>query len=344
MRTMGRILVNWRITLASLFSVLLIASAYLLARSIESPPAAQASTETALLKAIAAKDSDSDGLPDWEEVLYGTDPQATDSFHLGMTDGEAVAKGLVIPKAIADTPVVPPTATALGTDGLPPPPAEGTLTAAFAQSFFTLYLAAKQNVGGADLTDAQIHDIANQALSTLAASIAPAAEYKKAADLTVAGSGAAALTAFAADAEKLLRKNSNNATTTELVYLKNAQNGDTTAFAYLSAIAKSYRDSAVGLSALPVPRELVAADLELVNALMRMSKIISDFTLVTADPLTAILALTQYPLAVQDLAKAFMDMGSVYTIAGVHLPAETPGAAFVNLMADVPGSRVKPQL
>lgn len=341
---MGRILVNWRITFASLFSVLLIASAYLLARSIESPPIAQASTETALLQAIAAKDSDNDGLPDWEEVLYGTNANATDSFQLGMTDGEAVAKGLVVPKAIADIPAAPSTAITVGTDGLPPPPAEGTLTAAFAQSFFTLYMEAKQSVGGADLTDTQIRDIANKALSTLAASVAPATEYKKAADLSVSGSGAAALTMFSADAERLLRKNSNNATTTELVYLKNAQNGDTTAFAYLSAIAKSYRDSAVGLSALSVPRELVAADLELVNALMRMSKIISDFTLVNADPLTAILALTQYPLVMQDLAKAFTDIGSVYAVAGVHLPAGTPGAAFVNLMADVPSTRAKPQL
>ena len=126
------------------FSVALVGGAYFLARGFESPRAAEASTETELLKAIATKDSDKDGLPDWEESLYGTDPRLTDTFKLGMTDGEAVAKGLIVPKAIADIAVTPSSPASLDADGLPPPPAEGTLTAAFAKSFFTLFIAAKQ--------------------------------------------------------------------------------------------------------------------------------------------------------------------------------------------------------
>src|SRR3990167_5251431 len=100
MHTMGQILQNWRVITAILFSAVLIVGAFVLARGIESPSSAQASEETALLHAIATKDSDSDGLPDWEEALYGTDPHNQDSFHLGMSDGEAVAKGLIVPKAI----------------------------------------------------------------------------------------------------------------------------------------------------------------------------------------------------------------------------------------------------
>jgi len=60
----GEIFKHRNIIAATLFSVVLIVGAYMFARGIESPQVAQASTETALLQAIASKDSDSDGLPD----------------------------------------------------------------------------------------------------------------------------------------------------------------------------------------------------------------------------------------------------------------------------------------
>src|ERR1035437_1193625 len=38
-------------------------------------------------------DSDSDGLPDWKEVLYGTDPHKADTDGDGTPDGEEIALG-----------------------------------------------------------------------------------------------------------------------------------------------------------------------------------------------------------------------------------------------------------
>ena len=326
---------DWRIIAATLFSTVLITGAYLLARGVGTPQVAQASTETALLQAIATKDSDSDGLPDWEEALYGTDPHNPDTFHLGMTDGEAVAKGLIVPKAIADVPVAtssPVTASSIDSS-LPAAPADGTITATFAKNFFTLYLAAKQANGGADLSETQMNDVANQAMSTLSASITPAPDFKSAQELLVSGSGPDALKAFAVSAEAVLQKNTSTATTSEINYLKDAvENNDGTAFAHIASIAKSYRDSAAGLAVLPVPQELAADDLTLVNAMMRIGEITADFTRASSDPPAAILALQQYPQAVLTLSSAFTHIGSVYGAADISLPAGAPGASFVNLM------------
>src|SRR3989338_7430484 len=122
-----RIFGNWHVLAATLFSVMLIAGVYVLGHDIELPSRAQASTESALLQAIATKDVDGDGLPDWEEILCGTSPSATDTFHLGMTDGEAVIRGLIVPKAIADIPVAGSETSPSGA------PSEGTITAAFAK-------------------------------------------------------------------------------------------------------------------------------------------------------------------------------------------------------------------
>ncbi|MFA5997830.1 MAG: hypothetical protein WC814_00310 [Candidatus Paceibacterota bacterium] len=333
---MGRILENWRVLIAALLAMGLIVGSFMLARGIESPRSAQASAETALLQAIASKDTDGDGLPDWEEALYGTSSSTADTFKLGMTDGEAVARGLIVPKAISDIAVKTSAPADADADGLPPPAAEGTLTAAFAQHFFTLYLAAKEANGGANLSESGMASIANEALSSLSSAITAAPDFKAAKDLKVSGSGPEALKAFAAAAEAVLRKNTTSATKNEVLYLEDAvQKNDARALSYIAGIAKGYRESAVGLSMLAVPQELVADDLALINAMVRISEIITDFARVNDDPLAAMLALGQYPAAVQSLGEAFIRVGAQYRDAGISLSAGTPGAAFVNLISDL---------
>ena len=340
---MGNIPGTWRVIGATLFSAALVVGAYVVARGASSPRVAEASTETALLQAIATKDSNGDGLPDWEKALYGipVNSTTTDYFHLGMTDGQAVAQGLIVPKAIADIPAAAsssPAAAASVTDSsLPPPPASGTITAAFAKNFFMLYLAAKQMRGGAALSQTDMSNVAQEALRQLAQSVTPAPDFKSMQNITVTGSGTDALEAFAASAEAVFLKNTSNATTSEIRYLQYAiqNNNDAGALAHIASIAKAYRDTAAGLSALPVPQELAADDLSLINALARMSGILSDFTRVGTDPLATILALNQYPQAVLSLSTAFLHIGQVYATSGVVLPANAPGASFVNLISNI---------
>ncbi len=307
------------------------------------PATAQASEETALLQAIATKDSDADGLPDWEEQLYGTDSQNPDTRNLGMTDGEAVAKGLIIPKAIADITVATSSPLQTGEYGLPPPPAEGTMTAAFTKNFFALYLDAKQANGGADLSQQQLADVQNKALASLTNAVIVAPNFKSARDLTVSGSGPDALRAFAVTAEAIFLANTTSSTKSELAYLSDAlQKNDTSALDHIASISKAYRSGAAGLSALPVPVELAADVLTFINALARLSEIDSDFTRVNSDPLAAILALGQYPGAVQVLGTALLRINTIYANAGVRFATGEPGASFVNLITDVAVPAKKP--
>ncbi len=337
---MGQILRHWRIPFATLFSVALIIGAYMLAKSVESPALAQASAETALLQAIAAKDSDADGLSDWEEALYGTDPHQTDTNHLGMTDGEAVKKGLVVPKVMANLAAASSASNA--SDGVNyaaaglTAPTEGTLTDAFAKNFFALYLTAKEANGGVNLTGAQTSALAEQAMEQLSQAIVPAASFKKAADMTVSGTGPDALRAFAIAAEAVLRKNATDATKSEIEYFQDAvQSDDASARAHLRSLADAYRASAIGIAVLPVPKELAAVDLAIVNAIMRLSEIDRDFSRVDTDPLAAMLALQQFRKTELAAEQAFTTLAAIYRVNGVSLPRGAPGASFVNLMADI---------
>ncbi len=341
---MGNVPKIWRIVGAVFFSITLIVGAYMLGHGVESPNVAEASTETALLQAIATKDSNGDGLPDWEKTLYGipVNSTTTDYFHLGMTDGEAVAKGLIVPKAIVDiqASTSSPAQAVSADSSLPPPPPDGTITASFAKNFFMLYLAAKQANGGAPLSQTDITNVTQEALRQLSQSITPAPDFKSMQNLTVAGSGPDALKSFAAAAEAVLLKNTSNATTSEIHYLQYAvqDSNDTDALTHIASIAKAYRDTAAGLAALPVPQELAGDDLALINALARTSEILSDFTRVNTDPLATMLALNQYPQAVLSMSTAFLHIGQIYANAGITLPPGTPGSSFVNLMTSVTAS------
>jgi hypothetical protein len=321
----GEIFKNWRVLIATIFSLALIVGAYVLARGVVSPPIAEASVETALLQAIATKDSTGDGLPDWEKSLYGIPVNATttDYFNLGMTDGEAVAQGLIVPKAIADIPSATST------------PTEDTLTYAFAKDFFTLYLSEKEANNGNDLTDDQISALEDQAMNQLSQNIAQPADFKTMADINVSGTGPDALRAFAIAAENVFKKNMSNATTSEIQSLQDAvMNNDAGALSQLATASQIYREYAAGLAVLPVPQELATDDLALINAMMLRSEADDDLTRVNTDPLTAILALQQFSQTESDFWNAFSDIGSIYASAGVVLPAGTPGASFVNLIAN----------
>jgi hypothetical protein len=318
-----------------LFSAALIGGAFVLANSATDPPIAEASEESALLAAVATRDSDSDGLSDWEEALYGTSPDKADSRELGMTDGEAVAKGLIVPQAIADVPVSSTASGDIVSPDLPPAAAEGTLTAAFSRNIFTRYLDALQASEG-ELSDTDLADIANQALGELGASITAAPPFKRAQDLTVQGSGREAMKAFAAAADAVMRANTTTASKSEVFYLADhLQNGDAKALEHIRSLAKLYRGTAAGLAALPVPKELAGDSLALVNAFARMSEATNDFALVDDDPLVTMLALNQYPNAVLALGNAFIKIMNDYRDAGITFTPGEKGGAFVNIIENI---------
>lgn len=344
---MGRIARNWRVLVATTGAVILVGGSYWISHSVGTPPQAQASEETALLQQIATKDSNGDGVPDWEKQLYGIPLNATttDYFHLGMTDAQAIAKGLIVPKAVADLPAATSTsavAAPLVDSSLPPAPAAGTLTDAFAKSFFTLYLAAKQQNGGANLTQVQTQQIAQQAMAQFAAGISAAPDFKTLQDLATASNTADALRAYATAAGTVFATNTANASTSEIVYLRQAVQdpaNDAVPLAHIASIAKLYRQTAVGLATLPVPTSLAPYDLAIINAFARLSGILSDFTKVDTDPMAAMLAIQQYPAAIQQLGDGLIGINKVYITANVSFPQGDPGAAFVNIIPSIAASQ-----
>ena len=328
---------HWRIAGATLFSVVVVIASYLTVHNIQSPDHASASAEGDLLKAIAAKDTDRDGLADWEESLYGTDPKNPDTRGLGMTDSEAIQKGLIVPKALAE--ITSATSTEmqnLADPNLPAAPADGSLTATFSQNFFTRYLATVKNSADGNLSEADLKKIATDSLAELAASVVKSPDYKSARDLKISESGVEAFKAYAADAEAAVASQHHTATKSEVFYLQDLANSDSKdAIVQMASIAKAYRMSAASLSAVTVPKDLATAHLNLINAFARLGALVDDFTRLDSDPLVTMMALQQYPDAVLRLGNTLIAVGNAYKRAGIVLSADEKGATFVNMMTTI---------
>lgn len=326
--------IPWRTLTAALFAAALIIGAYVIARDTGSPAQVEASAESDLLEKLAARDSDNDGLRDWEEALYATNPQVADTRKLGMTDGEAVSKGLIVP--ISPAALTTSSSTSSTIDPSIPVPAEGTITRALAESFVTKYFDAVDRSASGNLTQAELRKLSDSILAELSDSIIPAPDFRTRDSIKVTGSGPDALRTYAVTAEAVFRAHRTTATDVDISYLKRAlEDGDQGVYPQLLSIAKGYQDTAAGLAVIPVPSEMVEGHLALINSMARLSKIVADFTRADSDPFATLLALRQYPEAMKLLGTGFIYTHKTYVTAGVTFGSGEPGGAFVNLIEGV---------
>jgi hypothetical protein len=291
-------------------------------------PAANAASTQALLQAYATRDSDGDGLPDWEEALYGLDPHNAHSFSPDMTDGEAVARGLVKPKfLISDTA----SSTASTTDDLDGSvSAPGSLTAQFSQILLTQYLTESSNDDGTP-SDTDLTTAAQIALQTFAQTNEHQNEYTIA-QVQVGNTGQDAMKKYAADAENVFAENNPGTQENELIYFSDVvEKNDPNALKNLIAIGNSYTDMAPAFMKLQVPIEAENSHLEIANAMYRLGADVTDMSMLNSDPLRAYFGLAQYQADAQSLSKGVADIGTIFSTEQVTIPQSVPGYYFIKL-------------
>ncbi len=297
--------------------------------------AANAESTHELLVSYAAKDSDSDGLPDWEEALYGTDPNNPHSVNADVTDGQAVAQGLVKPKFSTAT-TTPVDASSIPGAAVGPQ----TVTDQFARTLFSDYLSSH---GSTQPTPEEIATFVERKLSTLKADQQVATAFNVG-QVRVAGTGSDALLAYAASVEQLYLRYQTNDTENEIEYLSDASTkSDPKALVRIAVIGKAYTSIGQGLMKLSVPKELATAHLQLANSMVRLGGLITDMSYLDADPFRAVLAFQQYQDASTAMYQALSYLNNSYSAEGVTINQNVPGSRFYATM--VLGSSVvaKPQ-
>ncbi|MDR3547881.1 MAG: hypothetical protein P4M11_06405 [Candidatus Pacebacteria bacterium] len=287
-----------RILGAVVIAGVLIGGAYLLSNpSLFAPSAANAQSTQALLQAYAEQKG-SNGLPLWENQLMAT---ASSTAWATTTSDITMA-----PAPIA---------------------ASGTLTDQFAQNLFTQYM---QQEGNNTPSDQDINSFAQSAIQSLVQQHSQQDTYTEA-NLKVAGTGPAALKAYAAAVEQVVSDNEVPSNESELDYFADAiEKNQTAGLKVVASIGSSYTALAPALIAISVPSEAQKAHLEMANAFARMGSDITDMSTYESDPLRAYLGLSAYETDAGTLASSFSDMAAVFNGDQVTLTSQDSGYDFYN--------------
>lgn len=309
------------ITVASVIALVLVGGAFALSGPIPFlTPRVNAESTHDLLVAYAAKDTDADGLPDWEEALYGTDPNNSHSVNATVLDGQAVAEGLVKPKFATATTTPVDAASIPGTNAGPQ-----TVTDQFARDLFNQYLAQR---GSGDATPEDIASFVEQRVAALADQHTVPNAYNQG-QVRISGTGPDALLTYAADMEAAFNRHPLPKGADVMTDLGLATtNTDAAAIARLAGTGKVYAAIAQDMMKIEVPKEAASSHLVLANALMHLSGTVTDLSMLASDPIRSMLSIGNYPSQVDDFTRALTTLYTLYTNEGVSIDKGEPGSHF----------------
>lgn len=308
-----------RISAATLLALLMVGTSYVLSGpSFLSSRFASAETSEELLKAYAAKDSDGDALPDWQEALYGTDPNKAISNSFGIPDGQAVLEGKLNPNTLASQLPSSQEGTTTTADLLAsipvPDAAPGSITEQFSHDFFQSYMQAS---GGQPLdSDSQQKLVAN-----LLAEFTQKAKTKLSSTYTLVSVHTNATISTAQYSEEIatiLQSHDVSANAGEPLVLMNAliQNNDESARPKLRALADSYGAISTDLREASVPPQLAPQHLALIRGFDELHKATVAVADYEHDPLGVMGALAIYQPSSQSIMDAFKGIATVILSTG----------------------------
>lgn len=319
-----------RISAASFLALLLVGGSYLLSGpTIFTHNTANAESTEELLKAYSAKDTDGDGLPDWQEALYGTDPNKADTDGDGISDGEAARKGMLTPNALASQ--LPGsqqgTTTPLTSADLPGvDPAPDSITEQFSQAFFQSYVQASNGTpmtaeAQQALTQQLLADFSARAAQVLASPYTVVAVHTKRDE---------DLSTYASSVEQILKDNEVAEGAGDPLVLMNdlLQNSSESARKKLTTLANAYGAIRDGLLATTVPPAYADEHLELIRSFDSLSKATMMITRYEKDPVGVLGALTLYKPADQGVIHSLSGIATGLLAQGEPAPGE-PGAYII---------------
>lgn len=299
-----------RIFVAVLIAGGFIGTAFYLTSSSSLFSSVTAQSTDELLESYAALDTDADGLPDWQEALYGTDPNNPESVEAGVLDADAVARGLVSPKFLSEE------SSAGGEITIPvDQAAANTLTDRFSRLFFSQYLAGRNAVAPTSEQIQQfVADATADVLSERAPDYLPVSLVVRGTDDTATG-----VAAYVSAVDAALIASGGQGGENELAYFDAAIKGDTEAADRMQSIAAVYRASAERMKAVLVPPSLVSAHAEATSAIYGLSIAVDDMAAYKADPLRAFVGIRKYKDYADSMSTSFAEIRTTVEARGVDL-------------------------
>jgi len=240
------------------------------------------------LNKLSQKDSDNDGLADWEEALYGTNPNNPDTDGDGTSDGKEVElERNPLIKGPKDSLVQKTDATATSTE-----PENLSLTDTFARNFFTQYVNMQQS--GTKVTVDNAESVAKSYLKTATLPTVTAKQYS-ANELTLIDSNQTSLKNYQQTLAGIFNKYWPAGSTNELAIMQKAfVNNNPNALADMNKVIAKYQEVSKGLLSTPVPKLAVSLHLNMINTLSTYIQTLKMIQLAYTDPLSGLVGLNEY--------------------------------------------------
>ena len=282
--------------------------------------------DAAQLKAqlLSEKDTDGDGLKDWEEVLWGTDPNNPDTDGDGTPDGVEVKEGRnPLVKGPNDT--LSSTQSSTTTGSLDTAAQENlTSTQTIGRELFAKYLALRNPDGTMDPT------IQTELISSLMQSPELQKQYVKYSATSVAAAKSEtpdSIKVYGNAIETINQKYSPNSNETELDIIQiTIQTGDLTELKKLDPIAKGYNSILSALLKVPVPPSAQEAHINLLNALAEVFSDVQDMQHYSDDPVVALRGVINYTSAsASDFLNAWQALKDYFAEKGIVFGPNEPG-------------------
>lgn len=287
----------------------------------------EAGTLESIVSIAGNIDSDADGLKDWEEALFKSDPNNKDTDGDGTQDGEEVKLGR--------NPTVPGPK-----DQLPKYNAEGnspessfenlSATDKLARQLFAEYAQVKHSGGTIDAETQKrlIQSVINSAEDNKTIRL-----YTEGELVVVKDNSQLSLRKYASDMEIIQVKNAiPEGKDTELTTFNKALNGDNfSELKKLEPIAARYDTIVKSMLNTSVPKEVVPHHLNLLNAISSISQSVKEMSKLEADPLLAIGGFSQYVKTAKYIPEIYKNINKFYTDKKITLYYGEGGYYFVNL-------------
>lgn len=280
------------------------------------------SVNSAELAPISEADQDNDGLKDWEEALWGTNPAHPDSDGDGTNDAEEVGANrnpmLAGPNDIL---LKPSSGSTASTDGQP-----FSYTDEFARQVFAQYFSLSQS-GGFNNEKAVLASTDAFVKKTLSEEMPDVYDKN---DITIIPETKEGLRVYGNAVGLIAQKYSAASTgTNELIILKNALTSqDESDMEGLSLMITYYEKGAGDILAIPVPVGLAGAHLDGINALMRVAQALKTIQNVLEDPMAGVVGMAQYKKSLLDVAVSGESITKYFSRKGIPFKKNEPGYIF----------------
>lgn len=276
--------------------------------------------------ALIDRDEDKDGLKDWEEVLWKTNPKEKDSDYDGTNDPDEIAAKRDPARAGPDDALANPFPRASDT---PADTENLTVTERLGREFFATYLAARQS--GEPVTSESMRESIETLVGT-AASTETAPTYSSA-DLTISTQkGTAAVKAYGNNMGDIVIRYSPKdikEMENELALFSRAiQTQKYAELEKLDVTVEGYTRIIRDALALPIPQEVSPLHLRLINAMSAYKETVAGLRNAERDPVLGLVAMGNYKKHFLGLYNAILDTGKYFDAQGVRFGGKEGGAIF----------------